>query len=139
MKLTAYVLTLLLSSSISYAQAPDLGPDPVVLIEGEASPFAGILMTNERVSVLSRRAANAQKNTAAAVTKIVRLMQVDIDEAERKLQIEIELGEEKEQLWRDRLDAIEHWWERPIVVGPVAVALTVAAIWMARKTIIVVD
>ncbi len=136
MKSIAFVTILLLSSSISSAQAPDLGPDPVELEADEAAPFAGVLMTTARVAVLSQRAASAQRNTALAVTGIAQLMQVDIDKAKRDLEIEKELAEEKERLWRDRLDAVEPWYERPIVVGPSSVVLFALAIYVARETII---
>lgn len=129
-------MTLLLISSTSFARAPDLGPDPIELEAGKSTPFAGTLMTKERMLLMSKRANNAQRDTDTAVSLAKNLMQVKLDKADRDLKTEIELGEEKERLWRDRLAEVEPWYERPIFVSAASIVGFALAILLARETII---
>ena len=138
MRRTIYVLTLLLWPSFLCAQQPKTPENkPVQLEKGKRAPYAGVLMTDALAIGLGQKANQCPAIVVAEVKKARALMQVDVDEAEKNLEIEKELAGSKEELLRRHVDGAEKWYRAPVFVAASASLLTVAAILVARETVIV--
>lgn len=137
MKLPAYVMILLLWSNTSFAQdttAPDR--KPTLLAKGKLAPFDGVLLTATDMADMAAKEQKIIKRANAAIQKAVDLAKIKIDKAEKDLAIEIELGEQREELLTRHIEAVEKWYHQPPFVASAAVVGTVIAILLARETII---
>lgn len=149
MKRTVYVMTLLAWPSFLHAQPTAPTPEetptneatapayqPVQLKTGDIAPYDGVLLAVDHAIKLGQNVAACQQTAAAEVVKVTRLMQVEVNVAERRLQVAEQSCDSREMLMQRHLDAREHWYHQPVFVAGATAILTVAAVLAARYTVI---
>ena len=106
------------------------------LLEGEAAPFSGQLLTFRRAAKLAVEAGSCKETTAIEVEHVEDSWKLKL-ETEQRLrkndedahQLEVDLLMKRMAQMEETL--VPHWYERPTFVATVSVVLTIGAVVLA--------
>lgn len=119
----AILLLCLVGSPVSASE-----PKPVALEAGQPAPFAGQLLSVNRVIKLGQKAERCEAVRKYDADRMAKLFAIDLELARTELAIEIERAGSREEALRRELERESAFslWTHPIFVVPVTVFLTYA-------------
>jgi hypothetical protein len=110
------------------------------LLEGEAAPFSGQLLTPRRAAKLAVEAGSCKEATAIEVEHAVDVWKLKLETEQRLRKNDQDAHQLEVDLLMKRMAQIEetlspHWWERPVFVATASAVLTIGAVVLATWVI----
>lgn len=89
-----------------------------------------------KLQLVTETANQCADRQAAAVTKVVRSMEIDVELCESKRALDAETTQLKLDLAKDYVEKATPWYTHPAFVAASSVTLTLLTIYAARETIV---
>lgn len=131
---SSFGITLALLLITSYASADGLIATP--LAKGEPAPFTGQLLSPELALTLGIKADQCDIRLDLATKRVQRLADIDLTLCKRLQKIASESASERRAALLRRIERAESVWRSPAIVATISVALTLAAVVVARYVVV---